>query len=167
MLINRKKFTIFGLLLLISALALSVPALASAAAPEYTVTSTADEPDKALGDEVCETAAGDCTLRAAIEESNKQEGIDEINFDPGVFNGQAADTIVLTSALPNITTPEVIINGESSGSCASLLAANGPCVGVVGPAAGTTFELKANGDAVEGLALSGAQVGVNLPEAQG
>src|ERR1700760_4852889 len=116
MLINRKKFTIFGLLLLISALALSVPALASAA-QTWTVTSTADEPDQTPGDEVCKTAANTCTLRAAIEEVENYAGAEveqEVLFN-GTFNGSTAGTIKLNSPLPEIARelPEkVTIDGQ-------------------------------------------------------
>ncbi|BCX13798.1 MAG: hypothetical protein KatS3mg085_330 [Candidatus Dojkabacteria bacterium] len=45
----------------------------------FTVDSTSDEPD-ALLDGLCETALGECTLRAAIQEANNTPGFDIINF---------------------------------------------------------------------------------------
>src|SRR3712207_1580844 len=55
------------------------------AATTFTVNSTGDEADKSPGDGVCQiTTADQCTLRAAIEESNAFAGADTITFDiPG------------------------------------------------------------------------------------
>ena len=39
-----------------------------------TVTSTADAVDAAIGNGVCATAGGECTLRAAVQEANAQTG---------------------------------------------------------------------------------------------
>ena len=49
-----------------------------ASAATFSVTSTADAPDAAVGDGVCATAGGACTLRAAVEEANAQSGIDVV-----------------------------------------------------------------------------------------
>ena len=49
------------------------------------VTSTADEPDRAPGDGTCRGASGECTLRAAIMESNALSGRDTIEIAPGVY----------------------------------------------------------------------------------
>src|SRR4051812_28097018 len=58
--------------------ALLVPAAATADTTLYCspdcdviVDSTADQPDADPGDGACATAAGDCTLRAAIQEANE------------------------------------------------------------------------------------------------
>ncbi len=51
---------------------------------QYQVTSTLDQPDAAVGDGVCATSGGTCTLRAAIQESNHA-------------NAPGSDTIVLTA----------------------------------------------------------------------
>lgn len=51
-----------------------------------TVTTAADGDDAAPGDGVCEatSSVGDCTLRAAITESNQLNGLDVITIAPGV-----------------------------------------------------------------------------------
>ncbi|HZB29226.1 MAG TPA: right-handed parallel beta-helix repeat-containing protein, partial [Streptosporangiaceae bacterium] len=49
------------------------------------VNDTADRPDRNIGDGVCATSAGTCTLRAAIQESNALIGQDTINLAQGVY----------------------------------------------------------------------------------
>lgn len=46
------------------------------------VTSTVDAVDANLGDGICHSAAGDCTLRAAVQESNVTSGPDVIELAP-------------------------------------------------------------------------------------
>jgi hypothetical protein len=110
----------------------AVPATAGAAT--YTVDSTADLPDATL-DGACADTNTDCTLRAAIAESNNSSGTtDTINFSSG-FDGTAANgTITLTGGdLPNITDPVTIDGGHCSMSTDS-----DPCVGITGPGTRTT-----------------------------
>jgi hypothetical protein len=72
-------------------------------AAEFIVNSTDDDPAGGQTDNgVCRTdTAGECTLRAAIEEANDTPGADTIEFDIGTTT--AAQTIRPTSALPPIT----------------------------------------------------------------
>ena len=51
----------------------------------FVVTSTADETDRAPGDGNCAAANGECTLRAAIMESNALAGRDTIQIEPGIY----------------------------------------------------------------------------------
>jgi CSLREA domain-containing protein len=137
------------------------PGVSLAAAAVYTVNSTGDVPDKAVGTGGCETAnAGECTLRAAIQESNASAGTkDEIVFSPA-FEGQGvADTIFLGSELPAISDP-VVING---GTCTTEAGFGGPCVGVGAPsmAFGLVVE-NADKTTIEGLAVTGALVGIDV-----
>src|SRR5689334_17674897 len=74
----------------------------------FTVNSTADTPDAHPGDGVCRTAAGVCTLRAAIQESNLAGTKDTISF--GI--GTSAKTIVLTGPLPDLLDP-VFLDGST------------------------------------------------------
>ena len=46
------------------------------------VNSTADAPDAAVGDGLCETAEGTCTLRAAVMEANASDSRQIIDLDP-------------------------------------------------------------------------------------
>ena len=106
----------------------------------HTVNSTGDGTDTTPGDAVCDTgstnSAGDpeCTLRAAIEESNAFSTVDVVNFAmPATEAGHAGGvwTISPGSALPDLsdqvtidgstqagwtTTPVVELNGTSAGA---------------------------------------------------
>jgi len=55
-------------------------------AATFTVDSTADESDAAPGDGTCATADGDCTLRAAVEESNQLAGAHVIMLPTGTYD---------------------------------------------------------------------------------
>jgi hypothetical protein len=46
----------------------------------FVVNNNGDTPDANLSDNVCADAAGNCTLRAAIQQANATSGTDEINF---------------------------------------------------------------------------------------
>jgi CSLREA domain-containing protein len=142
--------------------ALAVPAAASAV--EYTVNSTLDGPDKALGTGGCETATlGECTLRAAIEESDNSTGLkDTIKF-AAAFNGEfLTDTIGLGASFPLITDP-VTIDGDGVAPCLTTAGVNGPCVGVERTVAGPALGVEnANGVTIEGLAVTGASTGINV-----
>lgn len=63
----------------------------------FLVNSVLDGSDTAPGDGQCETAtAGECTLRAAIQEANAEPGVDTILF-------AVTGTITLSAELPNIS----------------------------------------------------------------
>lgn len=85
-------------ILMVAVLALGVAALPSAAsAATFTVDSTADDSDDVAGDGACDDGAGNCTLRAAVEEANELVGPDTIMFDL-----PSSSTITLGDALPCI-----------------------------------------------------------------
>jgi CSLREA domain-containing protein len=72
------------LLLGLTIVATGAVAVPSASAATYVVNTTADTADAARGNGVCATAAGTCSLRAAIDEANRRRGADAIHFDiPG------------------------------------------------------------------------------------
>ena len=81
----RRAVVAFALALALVA----VPALkaepAGAAGFPLLVNDTADRPDASVGNGVCATSAGRCTLRAAIQEANALLGPDTINVPPGVY----------------------------------------------------------------------------------
>ena len=88
------------------ALALALPGSADAAT--FTVNSTADAPDANPGDGVCDDGAGNCTLRAAIEEANALVGADTITFPAGSYaltGGEfdITDDLTITGAGPATT----------------------------------------------------------------
>lgn len=65
------------------ALAGGAPPLAHAA--NFAVNSTIDATDANPGDGVCASAAGDCTLRAAVQEANALPGADAITLPAGTY----------------------------------------------------------------------------------
>jgi CSLREA domain-containing protein len=144
----------FAALLVAVVCLLAIPATALGA--EFTVDSTADEPDIAPPG-VCLTLGAKCTLRAAIEESNSTSGTkDTIKFGGSVFEGLSGDTITNSASL-TITAP-VKIDGKFNGAqCNTSAGVKGPCVEVSGPAAGSSFVVEnANDVEIEGLAITGA-----------
>ncbi|HEX8472773.1 MAG TPA: Calx-beta domain-containing protein [Pyrinomonadaceae bacterium] len=72
----------------------------------FTVNSTSDESDINTADNLCNDGAGNCTLRAAIQQANATTGADTIGFS-------VTGTINLTGALPDIT-DNLTLNGPGS-----------------------------------------------------
>jgi CSLREA domain-containing protein len=83
-----------------------VPSAARAAGP-YVVNSTADDHDQFRGDGICATAAGVCTLRAAIEEANTHSGPQSITFN---LPGSGVQSIQIGSPL-TVTAGNLTIDG--------------------------------------------------------
>lgn len=87
-------------------------------AATLTVNSTGDDPDASPGNGVCQTAGGQCTLRAAIQEVNAlTPGPHTIGFNiptasPG-YNPSGYWIIRPASALPAITVGNVTIDGRT------------------------------------------------------
>lgn len=71
----------------------------------FVVTSTEDAPDADPGDGVAQSASGETTLRAAIEEANATPGVDSIEIPAGVF--EPTDSLEVTD--------EVRLRGAGSG----------------------------------------------------
>ena len=89
--------------------AVSAPAVKAAVTPSFAtpgatwvVNTTDDLPDAAPGDRICATSAGTCSLRAAIDEANRRNGDDEIDFN---IPGGAPQTIQLTGSRHHGSTP--------------------------------------------------------------
>lgn len=78
----------------------------------FTVNSTGDEADAQVGNGVCATAGGSCTLRAAIQEANAHPGPDTIRFN---IAGGGVHKIQLQQALDSIhdSSGGVTIDGYS------------------------------------------------------
>ena len=77
------KRIIATVLLLTVILVLTSPSWSvHSAAPEanYLVNSDQDAPDANLGDGVCATSFGNCTLRAAVQEANRDGMVSKIKF---------------------------------------------------------------------------------------
>lgn len=94
-------------------------AVNSAQAATFTVDSVLDTSDSAI-DGICDDGAGNCTLRAAIQEAEATAAPDSIDFAVTPFNG-AVKTITPASPLPDIYNP-VNINGYTQpGSSANTM----------------------------------------------
>jgi parallel beta helix pectate lyase-like protein len=142
-------------LLISSCLLLALPAFASAA---QIVNTVEDAPD-AISGGTCETAAGKCSLRAAIDVTNFAGVADNIIFDLNVFKGQVSNsTITLSSQLPIILAPVTI----NAGTCLTQAGINGPCAGVSGPISETAMRVAATGASVFDLAFVSAGKGIEV-----
>ena len=126
-----------------------------------TVTSTGDAVDANAGDGACETATpGECTLRAAIEESNANTGVDTIAFG---IAGDGVHTITPATAYPDITDTVTIDGYTQSGAVANTAAAPAPINSVIMieidghqiAGGARNFYIKSNDTVVQGLSLFG------------
>jgi CSLREA domain-containing protein len=114
--VARARALAFFVLALVVVVSIGVLAAKPAHATTFTVNSTSDEADKSPGDGVCQiTTADQCTLRAAIEESNAFAGADTIAFNipgSGVQPISPGDGLLTTRGeeLPTIT-KRVTIDG--------------------------------------------------------
>lgn len=82
----------------------------TATAATFSVTSTGDAVDASPGDGTCASAAGVCTLRAAVQEANASPGFDDVNLPAGTFTLSllgAGDDIAATGDL-DVTQPLTI-----------------------------------------------------------
>jgi CSLREA domain-containing protein len=89
------------------------------ASTTFTVNSAGDGADSNAGDGVCNDGAGNCTLRAAIQEANATPGTDTIAFN---IPGSGVRTIAPASALPTVTGAVVIDGYTQPGASANTLA---------------------------------------------
>src|SRR5438445_13495796 len=94
---------------------------AFAAGTTFTVNVTGDGQDANPGNGICATAAGNCSLRAAIQEANANAGKDTINFN---IPGAGVHTISPSTDLPPIA-HAVVIDGYSQPGTSENTRANG------------------------------------------
>jgi len=102
-------FTVFRLAVILAIV--SVLVVADAKAATFEVNSTGDAGDTDLGDGLCQTASGECTLRAAIEQANALPGLDTVNFEI-LACASAPCTITPALPLPPVTDP-ILMDGYS------------------------------------------------------
>ncbi len=101
------------------ALASSFLLVGRVSAATLNVDSTADTSDAIPGDGLCDNGSGDCTLRAAVEESEALAGADTINFS---IPGPGPHTINLGTGLPSITQQLAIDGSTQPGAvCGTLV----------------------------------------------
>jgi hypothetical protein len=93
------------------------PEAPSATERLFTVDDNGSGADAAPGDGVCATAGGQCTLRAAIQESNMWPGRDTIEFNVRGAGGSCPAIVTITSASNMIADDQndmgVVIDGYS------------------------------------------------------
>ncbi|HYI45089.1 MAG TPA: hypothetical protein VE174_06450 [Actinomycetota bacterium] len=131
--VRSKLFMRMALAITIAVALIPIAALPAQAQTTFVVNSTGNAPDAVVPNGVCATtgplvgSAPECTLRAAIQESNASPGTDTINFN---IPGDGPHTIQPSTALPTITQPVVIdgytepgasVNTLTQGSNANLL----------------------------------------------
>ncbi|MFA6993897.1 MAG: right-handed parallel beta-helix repeat-containing protein, partial [Patescibacteria group bacterium] len=109
---------------------------ARAATYNYVVDSTDTQPDDNVGNGICHTAAGTCTLNAAVAEANADAGTTAITFS-------ATGTITLNMA--EVVTEPLTITGPG---VASLTIAGG------GLNPGIRFENSSTGSSISGITLT-------------
>jgi CSLREA domain-containing protein len=140
----------------------------------FVVTVTSDADDANKGDGICATAAGVCTLRAAISEANYHRGLDYIHFNiPAAVN--APVDIQVTGRLPTInslsgpviidgyTQPGSAVNTHATFSNAAIrIQVRGQGVGTTtqgsantkkGPLQYPVFTITSSGNVLRGLAI--------------
>ena len=142
---------------------------AAASGLTFTVTSPADTPDALNGDGVCADSLGRCTLRAAMTESNWQNGTNRIEFN---LPGTAPVTIQIgssTLSLVGSASSSVIIDGYSQPGSQPNTAAHGtnaiPGVMIRGSGLSSSrylFYVARPGNTIRGLVMGNAYRGVFL-----
>jgi CSLREA domain-containing protein len=141
------------------------------ASTTFVVNSTGDENDADLADGRCDVDAGtpqdQCTLRAAIQQSNVAPGTDTVRFN---IPGSGVQTINPSPELPPITGP-VIINGYTQGDGTpddarpNTLSVGDNAVLKVkldGTEAGNGLKIDADNSTVKGLIISDWDSGIFL-----
>ncbi len=122
-----------------------------------TVDSTGDGADNNIGDGICDDGSGNCTLRAAIEESNENSGADVIEFN---IAGSGVQTISPASSLPTITEQLSILGdtqpgatcGDANISRSLLIELNGS---LAGASNGLHFDGSSNTNVIRGMVING------------
>jgi CSLREA domain-containing protein len=116
----------------------------------FTVNSTSDAPDASAADGICQTAtAGECTLRAAIQQANASFGTQTITFNIGPGGVQ---TITPVSALPLIFDPVIIDGTSQPGFVGSpIIELNGA---TTSSGSGLRIEQNGTGSLVKGLVIN-------------
>jgi hypothetical protein len=132
---------------------------AAASADTFTVDSVGDAPKTAV-EPICETAAGECTLRAAIEAADQDPDFDTVAFAGAEFSGDLTGTIEPRSALPAITAPMTV-----DGQCPPRQFDEfpyGTCVGLNAIGLPHGFLVEADEVTIRGIAVTGATIGIDV-----
>ena len=130
---------------------LGLASAGGARAETFVVDSQQDGVDAAPGDGACATAAGACTLRAAVQESNARPGADEIDLPPGLYvlDSTAAPEEDASAAGDLDVLDDLTIVGAGIGSTFVSSGGDG------GPSAERAFHVLAGGLDVSGVEIRG------------
>jgi hypothetical protein len=101
-----------------------------------TVNSKLDTADINIGDSICDDGSGNCTFRAAIEESNITAGTQTIRFnitgaEDFTISGEKGYTIKPSSPLPDVTDAAIINGYTQPGSRANTAISPRPLNGIL------------------------------------
>jgi CSLREA domain-containing protein/uncharacterized repeat protein (TIGR01451 family) len=105
-------------------LGLGVPAFGAT----FSVNTTADTHDAAAGNGVCADGAGQCSLRAALEEANALAGTHTVNLPPGTY--LLAPSFGELAVAPN-GNKTLTVNGTSAPANTTVQATNSGCPAAV------------------------------------
>src|SRR6266508_2495296 len=120
----KKAVRFFSVVIILSILLAQFGLRPVRAAANFVVDSNADAEDAQPGDGLCETARGECTLRAAVQETNRLEGTDTISIPAGTFTLSIAGTGEDVAATGDLDiTDSLTISGAGMGS--TVIDANG------------------------------------------
>ncbi|MEL6986109.1 MAG: CSLREA domain-containing protein, partial [Actinomycetota bacterium] len=138
---------------------------AQAGSADIVVNSAGDGADANPADGQCRTAAGDCTLRAAIQQANGNTGPDQIRF---AIPGSGIKTIAPRTELPSLNDASgaTVIDGFTQPGASANTAATGSnarvLIEVVGSGQEAGIRVESAGNTVRGLAISGFVTNVFL-----
>jgi CSLREA domain-containing protein len=122
--------------------------------PNYVVNSTGDGADSNLGDFACNDGSGNCTLRAAIQQSNSDGQPSTITFAPGL----AGQTIQPASPLTSLEEGGTTLNGDLNNDCVPDIELDGSLVSNHG------IRIASANNIVRGLLVNNfGQNGIHLP----
>lgn len=162
--VRRTLITSFGLAMMLALLLLlgsQVTTRIAYAATTFIVTSTGDKPDENHLDGRCQTTtAGECTVRAAIQQANATKAADTINF---AIPGVGPHTISPAEGLPPITRPLTIDGYTQNGATPNTLTEPDKTNAVLkiqltGSHAGLSLREGASNSVIRGLAIGGCRV---------
>lgn len=122
----------------------------------WEVNSTGDDGDDSTGDSSCATSAGECTLRAALEESNAIDA----SGDTFTITFESSSTICLSSYLPiSVSDASITIQGHDDGNI--LDGGNSAELGSSCPASSASifWVMSAGNITLKNLTIQGGEVG--------
>jgi hypothetical protein len=154
---NRPAVTVLAALCCALIALVAVPAFAAAEVIE--IDSAADE-ELAPAATECETQAGDCTLRAAIEIANANGQYDVVKFENPPFNGEVGDDEVLLNSPLEPITEGLTLLGEQNFVPPIVT----PNAAVIAPAGEPALVVEANDVTIENIAFGGGKAGIEVAE---